>query len=152
MILDSIDHAAKYHVLGAGFTTALEFLSQGSWKELPLGIHPIDGDKVLIQVQAYDTFLQSAVKWEAHHNYCDIQYVVSGSEWMGYGPRANFTIDVPYDEKNDVYFLKGEGQFVTVPSGMFTIFMPQDVHMPRVAIEGKSEAVSKLVFKIRVGA
>lgn len=154
MIIDTISNAAKYHGLSSRFKMGLTHLANGSWKDLPVGIHQIDGDNVIIQVQAYDSFPQSTVKWEAHHNYCDIQYVVDGIERMGYGQLSEFDICVPYDESNDVYFLEGKnetsGQFARVPAGSFTIFMPQDVHMPRVAIDDQPSPISKLVYKIKI--
>ena len=36
----------------------------------------------------------------------------------------------PYDADKDVAIYDGQGDFFVVPAGMFTIFMPQDAHMP----------------------
>ncbi|MEM7128422.1 MAG: YhcH/YjgK/YiaL family protein [Chloroflexota bacterium] len=154
MIIDTIENADKYIGLSNRFAAGIQHLQSGAWKELPVGIHQLHGDGVVLQVQAYDSFPQSAVNWEAHHNYCDIQYVVDGEERMGYGKLSDFTISVPYDDQNDVYFLeeKGQssGQFTRVPAGSFTIFMPQDVHMPRVAIDDQPSPIKKLVYKIKI--
>lgn len=150
MIIDTIENAAKYHGLSENFETGLKHLASGQWKELPVGIHQLDGDKVVLQVQAYDSFPKAEVKWEAHHNYCDIQFVVDGAELMGFGRLSDFTTSVPYDDANDVYFLTGEGQYVVLPAGSFTILMPQDVHMPRVAIDDNPQPISKLVYKIKI--
>ncbi|MEZ4707854.1 MAG: YhcH/YjgK/YiaL family protein [Caldilineaceae bacterium] len=150
MIIDILENAHKYSGLSANFAMGLRYLQSDAWQELPVGTHQIDGENVFLMVQAYDSIPKAELQWEAHHNYCDIQYVVSGAEQMGYGKLADFTISVPYDDKNDVYFLDGHGQFADVPAGSFTIFMPQDVHMPRAAIDDKPTPVKKLVFKIRV--
>jgi len=150
MIIDTIDNADKYSRLSSRFAAGIQHLQSNAWRELPVGVHQIDGDDVVLQVQAYDSFPRAELKWEAHHNYCDIQYMIDGIEQMGYGKLADFETNIPYDDENDVYFLKGEGQYATVPAGSFTIFMPQDVHMPRVAVDDQPSPVNKLVYKIKI--
>ena len=44
----------------------------------------IDGDQVFALVQEYNTKPKEQGFWESHRKYIDIQYVVSGSEHMGY--------------------------------------------------------------------
>jgi YhcH/YjgK/YiaL family protein len=69
---------------------------------------------------------------------------------MGWAPLSQMTDSEPHDAERDVAFFRGQGQFVLVPAGYFTIFAPHDVHMPGVAAEPLS-LVRKVVVKVEVG-
>ena len=63
--------------------------------------------------------------------------------------RTQMTVSEPHDSERDVAFFRGTGQFVLVPAGYFTIFSPQDVHMPGVAADPLG-IVRKVVVKVEV--
>jgi len=60
-------------------------------------------------------------------------------------------VTMPYDEKGDaaLYSLIPEGVPVQVSAGQFTIFYPQDGHVPSCAWDQPAE-VFKVVVKVRV--
>ena len=154
MIVDHLDHAGFYHRLGSRFVTAFDYLSSTDFAKVAPGKVLVDGEDVFAMVQTYESRLRNAATtWEAHRRYIDIQYIVAGSEQMGYGRLDALEVTQPYHEGNDVVLFKEKPEhaydFVRVSAGMFTIFAPHDAHLPGVALD-QAAAVSKVVMKIRV--
>lgn len=85
---------------------------------------------------------------EAHHNYIDLQYVVSGQEIVEWKNAETLAPEIPYDEGKDIVFFKGEGAPLVVEPGMFYLVFPQDGHKPCGHIKRPSE-YKKVVVKIR---
>ena len=128
MILDHLSRADLYFHLGPRFQKAFEFLRSAELLKLPLGRHEIEGDKVFALVQDYTP-----------ERYWDVQFVAKGEERMGWSARDRLTITEPYDATREVMFFesaaeKVQGDFVHVAEGFFTVFGPQDAHMPGVAL------------------
>ena len=139
MILDHLSRADLYFHLGPRFQKAFEFLRSAELLKLPLGRHEIEGDKVFALVQDYTPKPRSVGKFEAHERYWDVQFVAKGEERMGWSARDRLTITEPYDATREVMFFesaaeKVQGDFVHVAEGFFTVFGPQDAHMPGVAL------------------
>ena len=78
-----------------------------------------------------------------------MQHVASGAERMGYANIDRLKVRQPYDADKDVAIYDGQGDFFVVPAGMFTIFMPQDAHMPCLS-PGEATTVRKVVIKVAV--
>lgn len=139
MILDHISRADLYFPLGPRFQRAFEFLRTADLLKLSLGKHEIAGDKVFALVQDYTPKPRQVGKFEAHERYWDVQYVAQGAERMGWAARSRLTISERYDPEREVMFFEsapvgGIGDFFLVAEGYFTVFGPQDAHMPGVAI------------------
>ena len=139
MILDHLSRASLYFPLGPRFQKAFEFLQTVDLLKLSLGKHQIEGDKVFALVQEYSPKSRSVGKFEAHERYWDVQYVARGAERMGWAARSRMTIGEPYDATREVMFFEsspysGFGDFFLVAEGYFTVFGPQDAHMPGVAL------------------
>lgn len=148
MILDSFDNMSLYYGLSPRFKQALSYLERRNWESLDIGNHKIDGDKLVLQVQSYTTSLYKDVQWEAHKHHADIQMVLQGTEQMGYNDLKAFTNPTPYNIENDIYWIEGSGDMLTIKPTMFAIFFPTDGHITRVAPDNKPSAVRKLVFKV----
>lgn len=159
MILASLTHARSYECLGARFKVALDFLRNTDLTSLAPGrvnVLGVEGDDVFALPQIITTKPADQCKWEAHRKYADIQMIVSGTEKMGVGPLDLFNETTPFDPAKDVAFFQpksaealGCTSVVTVPTGYFTIFLPEDVHMPLIW-SGSPESVKKVVMKVRV--
>ena len=150
MIIDSIKNASLYYALGDRIAAALKYIEGADLPSLPKGRHEIQGDEVYALVQDYLTKPKDAALWEAHRKYIDIQFVVSGTERMGYTSLETMTAVHPapeYNEVKDVVKFDGEGSFFIAEPGTFAIFAPQDAHMPGINVSG-SEPVRKVVVKV----
>lgn len=148
MILDRIENAALYFPLHPRFKQAFEYLSQINIHTIPAGRHEVDGDAIYVLVQEYITKKKSEGKWEAHRRYIDLQYVVQGTEGMGYA-NIHHLQQGEYILEKDFLPLFGEGQQVELRSGYFVLLFPEDAHMPSMAL-GESKPARKIVFKIAI--
>ena len=135
-----------YKNLNEHLYKGLKFLREIDLAALPVGRYEIDGDAVFALVQEYETRLPEECRWEAHYKYTDIQYVVEGSEKIGWSTLDDVakTEDRPED---NVYFFDMEGDYFLLDTGQFAVFTPQDAHRPGVAIDGLAQ-IKKVVVKV----
>ena len=84
MIIDALANMDFYKNLNESLYKGLRFLKETDLAALPVGRYEIDGDAVFALVQEYETHLPEECRWEAHYTYTDIQYIVEGSEKMGW--------------------------------------------------------------------
>jgi len=150
MIIDTLDNATQYFGLGERIASALQYLQDNDCTKLAVEKIPIHGDQVYVLVQDNTTKPREQGVWEAHRKYIDVQYVAFGVEEMGYANIKTLTVKKSYDEKDDYELFDGVGSFVTVPAGSFTIFFPEDGHIPGSAVDDKPAAVRKIVVKVAV--
>lgn len=149
MIIDNLDNFDMYCKLNNSFKIVKDFLSSNDLSGMECGRYELDGDKIFLSLQTYDTKLEKDCMPEAHRKYLDIQLVVSGQEKIGYVPLSTTSPSIPYDEKNDIEFLNGISEFLLAKPGSFFVFYPQDAHTPSVAIS-EPQKVKKAVFKIKL--
>lgn len=151
MLTTNITLADKYDYLSEKFQKAYHFLKTEDLNALPIGVIEIDGRDLFASVQEYDTIPWEESTFEAHNQYFDLQYIVSGKELFGYIKRENLTETAPYDSKND-YVLFHEPECcgkILLEAGDFAIVPPEDAHKPK-CMAGSSCRVRKIVIKIHV--
>ena len=148
MITDVLANAHLYRSLHGRLAAAFDFLQNSDLLNLPLGKTVIDGERLFALVQEYTPKPAAACRLEAHRRYWDVQYVASGTERMCWGNLSQMVVDEPYDTARDVGFFHGAGSLILVPAGSFTVFGPQDVHMPGVALDEAAGLVRKIVVKV----
>lgn len=147
MIIDRLENPAVITVLPARLKRAVDYLRTTNLTALPVGRHDLDGDRLFALVQEYTTRKPDECVWEAHRMYIDVQYVVRGSERMGYTNIAQAREREPYDAARDVAFFEPAEDYVTVREGMLAIFGPEDVHSPSGAV-GHPSPVRKIIIKV----
>ena len=150
MVIETLDNAARYFALGERIATALKYLKDNDCTKLPVGKIPIQGEQVYALVQDNTTKPRDQGVWEAHRKYIDVQFVAAGVEEMAYANINTLTVKKPYDEAGDYALFEGQGSYVLVPAGSFTLFFPEDGHIPGSAVDGKPAAVRKVVVKVAV--
>jgi YhcH/YjgK/YiaL family protein len=145
MILDTLENAAKYAGLKNGLSEGFGFLDQPGVAELEPGKYEISGDLVFAIVEKNEGRKVEDGKLEAHRNYLDIQFIISGDESMGWCPRSDLTGSEGYDEERDLEFFSDDVQsIVQVPPGSFAIFLPTDAHLPGIG----TGPIHKIVIKV----
>ena len=149
MILDNIVNCKKYEALNRNFEKAFQFLNREDLGSLPLGKYEIDGESIFAMVQEYETKDLENAKYEAHKKYIDIQYLLEGSENMGYVAIDKLEVSSPYSEENDFMLLTGKPRLILLNEREFFILFPEDAHMPGIFVKEKSK-VKKIVVKVRV--
>jgi YhcH/YjgK/YiaL family protein len=147
MIIDKISNHSLYHAVHPLFSKAFKYLTTTDFTDYEPGKYPIDGNDAFVLVNDYLT--KSDGQLEGHHEYIDIQYVISGSEKIGYAPLNGQKESIPYNAEKDIAFYLGDKSDVTIETGMFAVFFPGDLHLPGLKTD-KSAPVKKIVVKLKV--
>ena len=130
---------------------AFDFLKSNDLSGLELRRYDIDENNLYAPVSEYITKNEEDARYEAHHIYIDIQYVVSGKELIGIAPISQKK-DVlePYDITKDIEFLTVNGgeNRLAMPDRFF-IFFPEDAHRPGLK-DMENSPVRKIVVKVKV--
>jgi len=149
MVIDSIDNADIYLSLSPNFKTAFDWMRQTDVTDWEAGRYEVDEDRVIARIQRYITAPAEELKAESHRQYADIQYVVSGGEKIGYDPIESATPTGETIPEADIIFYNPTSHYLNMNAGTFSIFWPQDVHMPR-CMRDKPLEVLKVVMKVKV--
>ena len=148
MIIDQRTNSHLYYALHPRIRPAFDYLQQTDLSTLNVGKYLIDGENLYAMVQQYNCKPREQGFWEAHRRYMDLQVVIQGSEKIGYA-NINRLAQGEYDANKDFMPLFGEGDFLTLQNGNFALLLPQDAHMPGIAIDSLAP-VRKIVIKISV--
>lgn len=148
MILDKIGNIKNYLGISTNMDTAINYMINNSFSDLEVGRHEIDGDSVFVLIQEYETKNIEEGKIESHKKYIDIQYVIEGSELIGYAPIEDLNVIKEYDDNNDFMLFDGEFETHRIEKGRFAVYFPHDGHMPTV--NDCKKKVKKAVFKIQI--
>jgi YhcH/YjgK/YiaL family protein len=148
MILDILENANKYADLHKGFAEAFTFLQRPDLIDLPVGRYEIDGERVFALVSREHGQQREEGQLETHEEYVDIQFVLEGTDEMGWKPKALCKEPVDaYDPKTDLQFFTDEPHaWVPTAPGMFVVFFPEEAHLPLIS-EGE---LHKVVVKVAV--
>ena len=148
MIIDAIDNVSLYSSLGPRIGAALDYIVNTDFSSMATGKHHIDGERLFAIVNEYQTINPTEVELEGHRRYIDVQYLVAGSELIGYAPLTDQPLLKEYDGKEDYALYRGEATYVRLSAGMFAIFYPHDLHMP--CIGEPPTTVRKVVVKVMI--
>ena len=152
MILDTIENAAAYAGLHAGIDMVLKAVTAYTAENYETGKVELDGDRVFLIRNAYDSYDPVNAKFEAHRNYIDVMYMLEGEEIIYVKPTAQLrNITKAYDPAADIMMAEFEQDNtpVRLTAGSFVILLPQDAHAPGCWVE-ESKGVKKIVGKVRV--
>lgn len=146
MIIDKLTNAALYDGVHPRLKKGLHFLLDNDLQALPVGTYEVEGDKVFVMIQEYETKVEEQCRLEAHYAYTDIQYVIQGAGKMGYTNIEETTV-VETDKEKDLMFLEGEENVLLVKEGYFAVFTPQDAHKLGVCVN-QPQPIKKAVVKV----
>ncbi len=148
MILDRLENASRYLPVLKGLDAAFAFLSQANLAELAPGRHDLAPDWVHAMVIRGEGNGTAGAKLEAHRKYLDIQYVVEGTDLIGWKTTAHCTQpEGEFDEEKDfILYTDPPDAWVALAPGTYAILFPEDAHAP-MAGEGP---LHKIVVKVRV--
>jgi YhcH/YjgK/YiaL family protein len=148
MVIDKIENYRLYSTLTKRLAKGFEFIMNTDLEKIVPGKYDIDNDAIFAIVQEYDTKEEKDCVLEGHHNYIDIQYIISGVELMGFTPLTNQEV-VEENLEKDYTFYNGDTSMLRVEEGMFTLFFPEDLHRPGVKA-GLVSKVKKVVVKVKI--
>lgn len=110
------------------------------------------GDRIRGNFVRFTSKPAEECRYEAHKEYIDVHFILSGKERIATADVDSLTVDTPYDEKRDIGFYTGEqaGEY-TLCAGDFMVCFPSDAHKVGMMAQSPGE-VEKIVFKIRTPA
>jgi YhcH/YjgK/YiaL family protein len=151
MIYDNISNLEVYKGLSPDIYEGLKFLREVD-DNIANGVYQIN-PRVKAIVSEYETKMVNEYGYEAHRKYIDIQYLIYGKEKIYCMPLEHLKETKSYNAENDAAFYEAtdmQPQEMIIGDEYFTIFFPQDGHMPQLCV-GEPEKVKKVVVKVEVG-
>lgn len=151
MILATFADRAKLTALHPLFAQGFDFIEE-ALKHPPVpGKYDLMGGKLFVRMQEYATNPLEASLWEAHRRYIDIQFMLSGTEEQFWAPlSAAKPGTLVYDDASDLLRCEAKAHSsIVLHPGEFTIFYPEDLHMPSCAHDSVA-TVQKIVVKVAV--
>lgn len=151
MIYDHISNITIYRDLSPNIALGLDFLKQMK-PDTAVGTYQVN-QRVKVIVSEYETKTENEYGYEAHRKNIDIQYLLSGEERIACLPIERLKETMPYDEENDAAFYSVDPSlqpsYLSLLSGYFAIFFPQDGHKPQLCVD-KPMKVKKVVIKVEI--
>lgn len=150
MIIDKLSNSDLYEFKNEGIKRAIEFIKSTDLNSLADCRSELDGDNIYVIKSSYKTKSKEDAYPEAHRNYIDVQYIMSGTETIGYAPNNSQKIHKEYDEENDYELYDAECSYVTFSESMFAVLFPGELHKPGIISGDLQTKVKKIVVKVRV--
>lgn len=150
MIFTSINNDNKSFGYSNVLLKVIEFLKNEDFSKKEVGEYELEGRDIYYQVIETETEENEKRFAESHKKYLDIQYVVNGREKIGFTPLLDEYKIKEFIEERDLLFyeqVKNEG-YIIATEGCISIFFPEDVHRPQIAIE-EPERLKKVVVKVK---
>ena len=150
MIADKLTNLTKYPEFAAYADDMLAFVERVEKENLEDGRYELQGDNLFALLQSYVTKNIEDVRMESHKIYSDLQYIVSGEEYIYWTPVDELEVEEDRTPDADIVFYKNcpdkGSNYLT--AGMFGVYFPWDGHRPSVAA-GEPAPIKKIVFKFK---
>lgn len=146
MIFDKIENLRLYSAFNSHFDDMAKFIEENDFASLACGSYEVGGG-VKVSISEYEP--SGNDKFEAHRDYHDVQYAVTGNETIEVIPTSEAGNSSGY--KPDIEFFTSQNcgsTSVALEAGTFVFLAPQDAHKPCVKLT--SDKIKKAVFKIPV--
>ena len=147
------EFSRQYHLNKTWWDEAFNFLKTQNLDTLSPGNYVVDSGNVIAMVSRVAPKDKDQVGFEEHHNFNDLQYVISGKAQMGIAPMGDpgAKVDVPYADSTDTekYSVTGGDKYYTADQQSFFIFSPKEIHRPAFKLDGY-DTIKKIVIKVRV--
>lgn len=150
MIVDTVERWEQYAGILPGLQAGLRYLADLDTSAFSEKTVAIDGQDVYAMWQVYETAGEQDRFYEAHREYIDIQFVVSGNECFRVADLSGLNVSTPYTSDGDyeLYDLV-PGINLHLGPGQFAVFFPHDAHVPKLQ-SGEPSVIQKVVVKVRV--
>lgn len=148
MIIANIKNSTFESFLPEKFLSAFKFLKETDFHNISSGTYNL-GNGVRAIIQEYTTSAPEEHPFESHERFFDIQYIISGREFIGVCKRDQVDIRIPYSPENDITFYNDPEYFNynLLEEGDYMLLAPSDVHKPCVSVKNNIP-VRKVVVKI----
>lgn len=151
MIFSSIYAKDDVNKYPKAIQTAIEYLKSNDFVAMEPGVYEIQGKDIYAQVFDAETGAAAERRPEVHEKYIDVQFLASGEEKLGFTPdTGKYEVDERIDERDLIFYKSVENEgFIVATPGCYSMFFPEDVHRPAVAVDEPMK-VRKVVVKVKV--
>lgn len=146
MIVCPFKDLGRYAAVIPGLEEAINAVN--ALKNMEPGTVPLSGSNKIV-VQQGTTKPAAGRLLEAHREFLDVQYIVKGSEVVGWAPVDTLTLDGEFNTTKDNGMYSGNCEFMNIAEGYCYVMFPEDAHMPASHLENPTE-YQKLVIKLKV--
>lgn len=151
--INQTEFSRQYHLNKTWWDEAFNFLKTQNLDTLSPGNYVVDSGNVIAMVSRVAPKDKDQVGFEEHHNFNDLQYVISGKAQMGIAPMGDpgAKVDVPYADSTDTekFSVTAGDKYYTADQQSFFIFSPKEIHRPAFKLDGY-DTIKKIVIKVRV--
>ena len=150
MIYDNINNFGLYADVSEDIRIGLEYL-QYLKPDVEKGVYELS-PRVKAIVSEYTTKEENEYGYEAHREFIDIQYLVSGTERICCLPLEYLKETKPYNKDIDAAFYVENAlkpQELLLGNGYFAVLFPQDGHKPQLCVD-EACSVKKVVVKVKI--
>ena len=146
MVIDKLENLEKYVSLNPFVCRGCSFLKATDLQAHEVGKVVLKEGELMVNFADARPKTKEEARLETHNDFIDIQIPLSGVEVMAIC-RVRICPKLLTMQKKDITFYEGLAtDYLTVKSGMFAIFFPEDAHAPGVTPDG----VRKVIVKVRV--
>jgi YhcH/YjgK/YiaL family protein len=147
--LDKKEFAVRYFKNKERWDKAFNFLKNENLSAITVGVHELDSQNVFVKVTEYNSKNREEVAFEAHKEYSDIQYVVSGTEYIEMADMKGASLKTPYDQTKDIVFYDAKERETHIGKpGIFFIILPDGLHRSGIRVDTIAP-VKKIVIKVK---
>ena len=149
MIYDKIDNLGIYTGISEDIRLGLEWLRDVN-PDIEKGVYELS-PRVKAIVSEYTTKEVNENGYEAHRDYIDIQYLISGQEKICHLPLEYLKETKAFNKEIDAAFYEEanvQTQEIIIGNGYFAIFFPKEGHEPCLC-DICPQKVKKVVVKVK---
>lgn len=146
MIYDTAKNLKKYAAFNSAFEAIARFVEENDMKAMECGGYDV-AEGIKVGISEYEP--ANGGDYEAHRDYHDLQYAITGGEYIDVLPIEFAKDSTGY--KPDIEFFTSqtsEASRIALEEGTFVFLAPQDTHKP--CIRMSSDKIKKAVFKIKI--
>lgn len=150
MIFSTVTATQELRCYPAAIQKAVEYVLNTDFSVLPDGRQEIDGERMFANLFHLTSKPVEETHPEAHKEYIDVQFWLSGEELCGVAPYQAGAACVEAREGEDLYFYQffPDEAFLYAKPGCFAVFFPNDAHRPGVCTEAGPITYRKVVVKV----
>lgn len=148
MIFDKIENIENYNEISKDVQEFVKKLYEG----VEVGRYVLN-ENCYANVEEYYTKTPEICKLEAHKDYADIQFLLSGKEELQYTNIEGLEVSEEYIKERDIMFFKSPDSRLNsliLSNGYFAYILPYEAHQPQMNYGETSAKVKKVVVKVRV--
>ncbi len=146
MIYDTAKNLRAYASFNSAFEAIAKFIEENDMKTMECGGYDV-AEGIKVGISEYEP--ANGGDFEAHRDYHDLQYAITGGEYIDVLPLEFARESTGY--KPDIEFFTAqaaEASRIALTEGTFVFLAPDDTHKP--CIKMGSDKIKKAVFKIKI--